>query len=385
MFGQLKSRMSIDRRRGALLSSSALIPLAFGVYGAPSAHAQAVNLGQSPGNLIVTSGRTATQVAVSGHTTTISTSTMSGGNAYNSFTQFREAAGNTVNLIVPGAAKNLVNVVTGGPVNIQGALNSYKNGSIGGNVIFADSYGFIVGPSGVVNVGSLSVVTPNKATVDALISPNGVVNDALANQMIHGNVPISPDGSVVISGQIIAQHGVHINAHDVLVAGSVPEAERAARQRAQFESTVNAKGMTEGGAIVVRNGGISIVATNDVGVDGALSATGAKHRGGSVSIAAGDNVTLGASSKIKAQALAVNATGAASVAPMITISAGNKVTVAGALAAVAAAGGPAGQIQTTGKDIDVASSANLAAVGVGAGDGGHISIKSTDKIGRAHV
>src|SRR5580698_6746320 len=203
MLARLKRQLTSSARKRALLGSSAAFPLALGLFGAPQAFAQAVNLGQSPGNLIVANGRTATQVSVAGRTTTISTSTLSGGNAYNSFSQFREARGNTVNLVVPGAAKNLVNVVTNGPVDIQGTLNSYKNGAIGGNVIFADSYGFVVGPSGVVNVGSLSVVTPTQKTIDQLISPNGVVNNALATQLIHGNVPISTDGSVVISGQII--------------------------------------------------------------------------------------------------------------------------------------------------------------------------------------
>ncbi|WP_210255002.1 leukotoxin LktA family filamentous adhesin, partial [Methylocapsa sp. S129] len=264
------------------------------------------------------------------------------------------------------------------------ALNSYKNGVIGGNVIFADSYGFIVGASGVVNVGSLSVVTPTQKTIDQLIGPDGVVNNALASQLIHGNVPISSDGSVAISGQVIAQHGVRINAHDVLVAGSIPEAERVARQRAQFESTVNARGMTEGGAIVVRNGAISIVATNNAGIDGRLSAGGSTRHGGSVSIAAANNVTIGAGAKISARAAkagaasAANATAPASTVAQITVAAGNDATIAGSLAATSAASGAPAQIEVTGEDISVAATAKLAAVGVGAVDGGHISIKSTD-------
>src|ERR1700692_4940632 len=45
---------------------------------------------QSPGNSIVTDGQTATNVHVHGLTTTITTSTMSGGNAFNSFKTFSE-------------------------------------------------------------------------------------------------------------------------------------------------------------------------------------------------------------------------------------------------------------------------------------------------------
>src|ERR1700683_2804119 len=166
MLARLKRQVAMSARKRALLGSSAALPLALGLFGAPPALAQAVNMGQSPGNNILATGRTATMIGVSGRTTTITTSTISGGNAFNSFSQFREGRGNTVNLVVPGSARNLVNIVTGGPVDIQGTLNSYKNGVIGGNVVFADSYGFVVGASGVVNVGSLSVAPPSQKTVD---------------------------------------------------------------------------------------------------------------------------------------------------------------------------------------------------------------------------
>ncbi|WP_158818382.1 hypothetical protein, partial [Methylocapsa sp. S129] len=120
MLARLKRQVTLGARKRALLGSSALFPLALGLFGSPGGMAQAVNMGQSPGNLILATGRTATTIGVAGRTTTISTTTMSGGNAYNSFSQFREGRGNTVNLIVPGSAKNLVNVVTSGPVDIQG-------------------------------------------------------------------------------------------------------------------------------------------------------------------------------------------------------------------------------------------------------------------------
>jgi len=381
MLARWNRQVALGARKRVLLGSSACLPLALGLFGASPALAQAVNLRQAPGNLIVPTGRTATQIGVSGHTTTISTSTMSGGNAYNSFSQFREGQGNTVNLIVPGTARNLVNVVTGGPVDIQGTLNSYKNGVIGGNVIFADSYGFIVGASGVINVGSLSVVTPTKTTLDQLIAANGAVDNALANQVIHGNVPISSDGSVVIRGQAVAQHGVRIDAHDVLVAGSVPAAALAARQRAQFESTVNAASMTEGGSIVVSHGAIRIVATNNVGIDGVLSAGGSKRHGGSIAIAAGANVTVGAAAKIASSA-ASGGLGAAPSAAKITIAAGKDATIAGQISAPGAAGVSGGVIDiAAGADASLAASTVLSANGAGMNSGGGtISVKPTGNL-----
>src|SRR5579883_2565907 len=360
------------RARRALMRSSALLPVAFALFGASSAFGQAVNLGRAAGNAIIPDGRTATTLSGNGRVTNITTTTLRGGNAYNSFSQFREARGNVVNLVVPNAARNLVNVVTDGPVDIQGALNSYKNGVIGGNVVFADSYGFIVGKTGVVNVGALTVVTPAKSALDKLISANGAIDSKVANQIIHGDVPLSPDGSVSISGQIVAQHGVRINAHDVAIAGSVPEAERVARQKALFESTVNAIGLREGGAIVARHGGIEIVATNNIGVDGSLAAGGSRRHAASISLSAGHSVSIGASAKIRA-------TGRNS---HVAIAAGDDVAIAGAIAAKAAPGESAGRIDVSAAgDVNIADSAMFDAAGAGLkANGGTISIKPSGNL-----
>ncbi|HLJ72214.1 MAG TPA: leukotoxin LktA family filamentous adhesin, partial [Roseiarcus sp.] len=354
------------------MRSSALLPVAFVLFGASSAFGQAVNLGRAAGNAIIPDGRTATTLSGNGRVTNITTTTLRGGNAYNSFSQFREARGNVVNLVVPNAARNLVNVVTDGAVDIQGALNSYKNGVIGGNVVFADSYGFIVGKTGVVNVGALTVVTPAKSALDRLISANGAIDSKVANQIIHGDVPLSPDGSVSISGQIVAQHGVRINAHDVAVAGSIPEAERVARQKALFESTVNAVGLREGGAIVARHGGIEIVATNNIGVDGSLAAGGSRRHAASISLSAGHSVSIGASADIRA-------TGRNS---HVAIASGDDIAIAGAIAAKAAPGENAGRIDVSAVgDVSIAESAAFDAAGAGLkANGGAISIKPSGNL-----
>ncbi len=362
-----------------MLCSSALAPLLVGF--ASSAFAQAVNLGHVAQNSIVPDGLTATKVTVKGNVTDIRTSTFRGGNAYNSFSTFSEAAGNTVNLFVPKQAVDLVNIIRNGPVDIEGTLNAYQNGQIGGNVVFADSYGMIVGKSGTINVGGLTVVTPSGATLNSLIDSSGHVNAALAQQVIAGNVPLSADGSVVIKGKVNAQNFVTITAEDVRVAGSYAEARKAATQRAQFEATVNSKGMQEGGAIVVHNGSLSIVAADDATIGGTLRANGSAGHGGSVSISAGHNATIKSTARVTAAATRVDsaaAPNANSASPTISVEAGGTATIAGALSAITAVGGSPGDIHVAANDISVAATAKLAAVGVGAADGGHISVKATD-------
>jgi len=140
---------------------------------------------------IIPDGRTATTVTTNGSVTGITTATTAGANAFNSFSQFKVGGGNTANLYVPGGSTNLINVVRDGAVVVNGIVNSYKNGQIGGNVYFADPYGFVVGKGGVVNVGTLNVTTPSKEFVDGVIGPQGQINQAATQQLMSGNVPLS--------------------------------------------------------------------------------------------------------------------------------------------------------------------------------------------------
>src|SRR5579864_4574751 len=128
-----------------------------------------VRLQAQTANVIVPDGRTGTALHTSGSVTNVTTSTVAGANAFNSFSQFGVGQGNTVNLQLPTGTQNLVNIVRDAPAYVNGTLNSYMNGQIGGNVYFADPKGFVVGRSGTVNVGSLNVSTPTREFTDSLI------------------------------------------------------------------------------------------------------------------------------------------------------------------------------------------------------------------------
>lgn len=80
--------------------------------------------------MITPDGRTQTTVNVNGHVYDVTTSTVSGQNAFNSFSNFDVYKGTTVNLYLPGSTLNLINLVRDGKTNIDGILNSIKNGKI---------------------------------------------------------------------------------------------------------------------------------------------------------------------------------------------------------------------------------------------------------------
>lgn len=260
-------------------------------------------------NIITPDGRTQTNVAVSGSTTTITTKTISGGAGYNSFSRFEQGAGSTVNMHLPQNTGVLVNIVRDGPVVINGILNSYRNGQIGGHVYFSDSAGFTVGPSGVINTGRLTVNTPTREFLDQVIGPAGTVNETMAARLKANDVPISPDGKITIDGAINARRGVSLNGHSVSVAGQIKTnaapvdiAERRERHRTAFSQSVNTAGLRHGAGMVARKGGgIEIVAAGTVTVSGQLSANAtARRAAGTVTVRSGRGTTIAQTARITA-------------------------------------------------------------------------------------
>ncbi len=260
-------------------------------------------------NVITPDGRTQTAVSVVGNTTTITTSTIVGGAGYNSFSRFEQGAGTTVNMYLPQDAGVLVNIVRDGPVVINGILNSYRNGRIGGHVYFSDSAGFTVGPNGVINTGRLTVNTPTREFLDQVIGPDGVVNETMAARLRANDVPISPDGKIAIDGTINARRGVSLNGQSVSVSGQIKAntapveiAERRERHRTAFAQSVNTTGLRHGAAMVARRGGgIEIVAAGSVNISGRVSADAtARRAAGTINVRSGKGTTLARTAKITA-------------------------------------------------------------------------------------
>ena len=286
---------------------------------------------QTGPNLILPDGRTRTQLSVAGTTTGITTGTVAGANAFNSFSQFKVGTGRTVNLVVPTGAQNLLNLVRDGQTVVDGTLNGMQGGRVGGNIFFADPYGFLVGPSGTINTGSLTVSTPTKAFIDRLLpSPNQPDANATA-MLLADTMPVSPDGVVVVRGRINAQSKVKLRGSSVSVAAAAPDA------RKVFDASVNTAGIRRGGSIVVSNGEIDIVAEGAVEIAGELRADGAAGVvGGSISVASGGDTHVASTARLSARGVGVASRGGA-----IKFKAGHDLVVADG-AAVNVSGGTTG-------------------------------------------
>lgn len=252
---------------------------------------------------IVTDGRTQTQVAVNGAVTDITTQTIRGATAFNSFSKFNVDSGYTVNLHLPNQTSNLLNLVHGERSYINGLVNAYKNGQIGGNVFFFNPHGVIVGSQGVLNVGSLTLATPTPQFMDQLVAPSGAIGDTATALALAGRVPLSQTGLVLVKGRINAADAVTLAGGNVTVDAG---AQVFAGPRAQvaFADLVNVDGMATAADVHLDGGVIRIVAAQDIAMAGRVSADGlgADSNGGTVTVMADGNAALMAGAKVSADA-----------------------------------------------------------------------------------
>ncbi|WP_293776099.1 leukotoxin LktA family filamentous adhesin [uncultured Oxalicibacterium sp.] len=332
---------------------------------------------------IVTDGRTNTTLTQTGNVTDVRTNTIQGGVGFNSFSRFSVAGGDVANLYVPDAANALVNVVRDQRSEINGILNSYKQGKIGGDVYFVNPHGMVVGQSGVLNVGSLTISTPTQAFAEQLIGQGGQISAQAVAQLMAGNIPLSSSGLVAIRGQVNATNAVTVSAQSVEVStsGQIIAGRQAVPRIAQL---VNTQGLSGGVALAEGDGTIRIVAAEDVTIAGQVRADGMSGQAaGTVDIRAGVDIRLADSAQVSASGrgahsdggsvvikaaqttrldkggvVAANA-GASGDGGFVELSADKSVTWGGSLQANAGAGGKAGQVLIDPENIDIVEDQRL--------------------------
>lgn len=122
---------------------------------------------------------------VNDHVTNVWAGTVVNDVALNVFKQFDVGANDIANMYFKEKdgnveASNLVNMV-GSRININGTVNAIHNKKIGGNLYFLSSDGIAVGAGGVVNAGTLTLMTPSDRfmkTAMAAAGTDGVLTDA---------------------------------------------------------------------------------------------------------------------------------------------------------------------------------------------------------------
>ena len=143
---------------------------------------------------------------------------VNGDTGFRKYHNFELSEGDIANLIFKYGEKNVekfVNLVDN-TIKIDGIINSMRDGNFyDGHAVFISPNGMVVGASGVLNVGSLSVLTP---TQDSFDKYKGDIDHN--PQLIHNyEKALTPgNGSVTIDGKVIARDLVDINAADVNIS-----------------------------------------------------------------------------------------------------------------------------------------------------------------------
>ena len=138
---------------------------------------------------------------------------MKGDTAVNRFQDFKIDAGDIANMYFQSTAlqgtdtwaKNLVNFVNS-RIDVAGTVNAIKDSKIGGNLFFLSSKGMAVTGSGVINAGSLTVLTPTQDIMDLRNKLDGNWSASDFAQITDASqrmeIPLNQDGTITVAGTI---------------------------------------------------------------------------------------------------------------------------------------------------------------------------------------
>jgi filamentous hemagglutinin family protein len=266
-------QLRLVRRRSWLLHGASASALLF-------AGAAAAQVTSADTRTVVTPDALAQHVTV--RTSAVSAD---GGVGFNRFKTFNVGAGKSADLQLPGSAHSLVNLVQSKAL-IEGIVQSSRNGRIGGNLFFVVPEGMLIGPAGRIDTGRL-IVRGNPSGSGDWFAENGAYPSL--NEVLTGGFSASLD----VSGTINAPGGIDFKAATVKIGGALNTgaAGIAAIGAANIDTgaLVSTAGLVEGGKLVIRDGGIKIVAGDTVEL-GSLDARPVAYAPGGPAVAAGIEV-----------------------------------------------------------------------------------------------
>jgi len=212
-----------------------------------------------------------TNVNVQGNKIDITGGQLNGDTAFHHFYNFVLTNGDIANLIFRDGANRYVNLVDS-QVNINGVFNSIKNGSIGGDVIFVSPLGFIVGSSGIMNVGSLQTITPSKNSYDALKSIGATNLDYVTDIKTLSSDGDNSNGTEIL-GKIFSAGDINISDGKNIVIGSGANLisgfnangfSKLSAEGYDFSKIVNGDGIVSADYLTNENGNIKISTKSNI-------------------------------------------------------------------------------------------------------------------------
>ena len=204
---------------------------------------------------------------------------------YRHYNNFDLSQGDVANLIYKHGNKNIdtfINMVNN-KVNINGIVNTMRDGAFhNGHAVFISPNGMVVGASGVLNVGSLSVLTPSVDKYNRLLEEYSANNVANINQLSKLKME-GRNADVTIEGKIFARNGVTVDGSTVAVPGAIVNGVQDMNMISDnaaadilFNSLVNTNGINQATTMAVNNGSVVFVRSgegenNSVNVSGTIA------------------------------------------------------------------------------------------------------------------
>lgn len=103
-------------------------------------------------------------------------------------------------------------------ININGTVNAIRSGKIGGHLFFLSPNGMVVGASGAINTGSLTVMAPTTSEYNTL---KGLSDASVAKiTATTADIPLNPSGTIVVRGNINATNDVRLRAGQIYVGSN---------------------------------------------------------------------------------------------------------------------------------------------------------------------
>ena len=280
-----------------LFKQSLALSFSLVLFGAQSSYATSIT-GDSAFN---------TQVTPDGNITNIQGG-IQGSNNTNilHFFDFNLSQGDIANLIFGSNVDRYVGLVDK-QIVINGILNAIKNGAIGGDVVFVSPEGMLVGQSGILNMGSLQLITPNVDSYNSVVAKQGAVNVTDISSLRSDNT--DPNSIVNIEGKIFSKGAIDIsNANSVAlgkqsaIVSGFNESGFARTQLGQLDGIVNSDGIVDSQFMTESGGDIKIVSRDVSNSGSTLIKGGLIQSSGDVTIGTTDtaNTKIQLTSKVQA-------------------------------------------------------------------------------------
>lgn len=154
----------------------------------------------------------------------INAAKVSGSTGFRHYNNFKLDKGDIANLKFNNYTKfvNLVN----NKITINGIVNTMKgNNFYNGHAIFVSPQGFVLGASGVLNVGSLSVLTPSQSKFDTFKSKydSGDLSDYVHGADKYKELLNDSHGEITMNGKILSRGDVELFGDKITIKGTTAD------------------------------------------------------------------------------------------------------------------------------------------------------------------